>query len=167
MKDWLTDVFGAGVDAQHFTIVQVCCRAILMFAATLCIVRTADKRFMAHKSAFDYILGFILASMLARAINGSEQLLPTIAAGFVLAQLHRLLGWCACKWQFMAGFVKGHSQVLIEGGRVDEARMARHRIGQDDLAEELRLNGVEHLSEVKSAYLERNGEISVIRKAPL
>ena len=33
-------------------------------------VRLGDKRFLSKKTAFDAILGFILASMLARAVNG-------------------------------------------------------------------------------------------------
>ncbi len=42
-----------------------------MFAAALVMVRSGDKRFFARKSAFDVILGFMLASVLSRAINGS------------------------------------------------------------------------------------------------
>ena len=105
----LFSAFGGGIKAQHLTILQVSLRAVLMFFAALCIVRIADKRFFAKKTAFDVILGFMLASMLARAVNGSEQLAPTIAAGFVLALLHRLLGWLACIRPEFAG--------LIETGR--------------------------------------------------
>jgi len=110
------------------------------------------------------ILGFILASMLSRAINGSEQLGPTIAAGCVLALLHRFLGMLACRMPTLSGWIKGHSQTLIENSRVNQARLERHHIAPDDLDEELRLNGVASPREVKLARLERSGEISVIKK---
>src|SRR5436190_2687367 len=116
----LYSALGVGQEASHFTISQVCLRALVVFVASLCIVRTADKRFFAKKTAFDVILGFMLASMLARAINGSEQLGPTIVGGFVLAWLHRILGWMACKWPRFGGLIKGYNQTLIENGRVDE-----------------------------------------------
>ena len=74
----LYSAFGAGLDAQHLTMAQVALRAVLVFMAALVMVRMANKRFFAKKTAFDVILGLILASMLARAINGSEQLGPTI-----------------------------------------------------------------------------------------
>jgi len=78
MMETLYSAFGAGLDAQHLTIGQVALRAVLTFVAALVMVRVANKRFFAKKTAFDVILGLILASMLARAINGSEQLGPTI-----------------------------------------------------------------------------------------
>jgi uncharacterized membrane protein YcaP (DUF421 family) len=42
--------------------------------------------------------------------------------------------------------------------------MRRHHLGDDDLLEELRLNGVESIEQAKLARLERSGEISVIPK---
>src|SRR3954466_6929852 len=112
----LYSAFGVGQQAQDLTILQVLLRAILIFFAALCIVRIADKRFFAKKTAFDVVLGLILASMLARAINGSEQLGPTISAGFTLALLHRLLGYLSCLSPQLGGWIKGHSQTLITEG---------------------------------------------------
>ena len=162
--DSLHSAFGVGVDAQQLTALQVLLRAVVIFFATLCIVRIADKRFFAKKTAFDVILGFILASMMARAINGSEQLMPTLVAGFALALLHRALGWLACRWPQCGGWIKGHSQTLIVNGEIDREQLERHHIDLGDLNEELRLNGVEEPASVKLARLERSGEISVIKK---
>jgi uncharacterized membrane protein YcaP (DUF421 family) len=162
--DRLNSAIGTGVDATHLTSAQVCLRAVIVFFAALVIVRFADKRFFARKNAFDLILGFILASMMARAINGSEQLVPTLVAAFVLAALHRVLGMIACRWQQFGSLIKGHSATVIEGGRINFETLKQHHVGIDDLDEELRLNGVEAAEEVKLARLERSGEVSVIKK---
>jgi uncharacterized membrane protein YcaP (DUF421 family) len=163
MIEKLYSLFGMGVEAQYLTVIQVILRAFVVFFAALVIVRVADKRFFAKKTAFDVILGFILASMLARAINGSEQLGPTIGGGLALALLHRFLGWLACKFPSLGGIIKGHGQTLVEKGRVSNSIMREHHIAEDDLLEELRLNGVETLEEVRMARLERSGEVSVIK----
>ena len=160
----LYSAFGIGQQAQNLTLLQVLLRAVLVFFATLCIVRIGDKRFFAKKTAFDVVLGFILASMLARAINGSEQLGPTIAAGFVLALLHRFLAYLSWWSPRFGGLIKGHCQTLFTDGEVDKARAREHHISDDDIAEELRLQGVEGAGQAKSACLERSGEISAIRK---
>lgn len=160
----LYSAFGVGQQAHEMTVLQVLLRAVLIFFAALCIVRVADKRFFAKKTAFDVVLGLILASMLARAINGSEQLGPTIAAGFALALLHRLLGYLSCGNPRFAGWIKGYSQVLVTDGKVDRRQAHRHHISEDDLLEELRLDGVDSADKVESARLERSGEISVIKK---
>jgi uncharacterized membrane protein YcaP (DUF421 family) len=87
---------------------------------------------------------------------------PTIAAGFLLAILHRLLGVAAHRWPWTNNCLKGHSQVLLENARIDSAAMRKHNIGEDDLREALRLNGLSDYAEAKRATLERSGEISVI-----
>ena len=94
---------GDGLEAQKLTVLQVVLRAIVIFFATLAVVRTANKRFFAKRTAFDIILALMLGSMMARAINGSERLIPTIVGGFVLALLHRGLGWIACAWPQIRG----------------------------------------------------------------
>ena len=162
--DTLYSAFGVGLDAQHLTITQVVLRAILVFFASLVMVRLAHKRFFAKRTAFDVILGFILASMLARAINGSEELGPTIVAGFVLVLLHRLLGYLACRSHRVGNIVKGHSGALVENGKVNRERMRQHHISEADLEEDLRLSGVENVADVKLARLERSGQISVIKR---
>jgi uncharacterized membrane protein YcaP (DUF421 family) len=160
----LYSLFGVGVEAQHLTVGQVLLRAVVVFFATLIIVRFADKRFFARKTAFDIILGFILGSIMARAVNGSEQLLPTIVAGFALALLHRVLGYLACRWKWFGDLIKGSTQTLVEGGGVHHREMMRHHITDADLLEELRLKGVERPADAKCAILERSGEISVVAK---
>jgi hypothetical protein len=41
-------------------------------------VRVANKRIFSKTTAFDAVLGFIMASMLARAVNGSAAFFPTL-----------------------------------------------------------------------------------------
>jgi len=159
----LSDLFGLGLEAQRLSLGQVSARAVVVFFSALFIVRLADKRFFAKKTAFDVILGFMLASMLARTINGSEQLVPTIVAGLLLALLHRLLGMLACRWPRFGDWIKGSSQTVITNGQIDHAALRRHHIGEDDLGEELRLNGVDSVEKVKLARLERSGEVSVVK----
>jgi uncharacterized membrane protein YcaP (DUF421 family) len=164
MLESLHTLFGEGLQSTQLSYGQVILRAVVVFFAALAVVRIANKRFFAKKTAFDFILGLILASMMARAINGTERLGPTILAGFVLALLHRGLGWLACRWPALGVWVKGTSQTLVENGELNRETMQRHHIGEDDLREELRLQGVQNASEVHLARLERSGEISVIRQ---
>src|SRR5438874_9749357 len=85
------DMLGLGWEGKELGILQVSLRSIIVFVAALIMVRLADRRFLSKMTAFDAILGFMLGSMLARAINGSSPLLPTLVAGFILVGLHRFL----------------------------------------------------------------------------
>jgi uncharacterized membrane protein YcaP (DUF421 family) len=154
---------GSELQPKDFTFFQVVLRGVIVFIASLVMVRLADKRFFAKKSAFDVILGFILASMLARAVNGSASFFPSLGGGFVLVALHRLLGAVAFRHHLFGVLVKGSEEVLVEDGRMQIQAMRKTHISKEDLLEDLRLNGqMDRPEDVATARLERSGEISVI-----
>ena len=160
-----TALLGLGRDATSLTFLQISLRGIIVFFAALVIVRCGDRRFLSQKTAFDAVLGFILASMLARAVNGTAAFLPTLGGGFVLVMLHRALGYWAQRSHVFGNVIKGRSDELIRDGRLDEALAKRRRISIHDLLEDLRLHGnVADVSDVALAVFERNGQISVVRR---
>jgi uncharacterized membrane protein YcaP (DUF421 family) len=159
----MNELLGLHSQGRDLTLVNICLRGIIVFVVTLIMVRVADKRFLAKLSAFDVILGFLLASMMARAVNGSAAFLPTLGGGFVLVFLHRLLGAIAFHADWFGRLVKGDARVVIERGKIDQNTLARLHVSEKDLLEELRLNGnLESPAQVKRATLERNGKISVV-----
>ena len=157
------DLLGLDLEPKDLNLLQMSLRGVIVFGATLVIVRLANKRFLSNMSAFDAILGFMLASVLARAINGSSAFFPTLGVGFVLVLLHRFLGKLAFHSKKFEDLVKGHTNVLVSKGKADEDAMRQHNITQADLYEQMRLHGnVEDMKEVQTAVLERSGEISVV-----
>ena len=159
----IEQLLGLTSDPKNLTFLQIGLRGILVFLTALVMVRVGDKRFLPKKTAFDAILVFVLASMLARAINGSATFFPTLGGGFVLIFLHRLMGKLAFRWHKFGKLVKGTHDVVIQDGNVIKESMRKNDITEHDLQEELRLNGnVASANEVKEARMERSGEISVI-----
>ncbi len=159
----MDDLLGLHVEPRDLTLGQVCLRAVIVFIVTLVMVRVADKRFLAKLAAFDVILGFLLASMMARAVNGSAAFFPTLGGGFVLVFLHRLLGMISFRWDWFGRLVKGDARRVVENGQPDFKLLGALHISEKDLFEEMHLNGnVDSLEKVRSATLERNGKISVI-----
>src|SRR6184192_4673751 len=88
----LHTLLGIGTEPKELTFLQVSVRGVIVFIATLIMVRLGSKRSLAEKTAFDAVFIVIIGSMLARAINGSEAFFPTLGTGFVLVLLHRLFG---------------------------------------------------------------------------
>jgi uncharacterized membrane protein YcaP (DUF421 family) len=163
--DCANSFLGLGLEPKELTFVQIASRGIIVFLVALFMVRLGDKRFLSKKTAFDAILGFILASMLARAVNGSSAFWPTLGGGFVLVGLHRLLALLSRRSHRFGLLVKGSSDPIIQHGEVIEANLRRNDMSEHDLLEDLRLNGqVQSPKEVEAAYVERNGEISVVPK---
>jgi uncharacterized membrane protein YcaP (DUF421 family) len=160
--DW-KDLLGLPLE-KPLGLFTVCLRALIIFAASLAMVRIAHKRFFAKKNAFDVMLTFLLASMLARPINDTCPLLATIAAGFLLIFLHRVLYALELRHPVLGGLLKGHDCEIIRHGKLLSDVLNKHALSHHDVAEQLRLKGVAEISAVESAVLERSGEISVIRR---
>src|SRR5947207_2977547 len=92
-SELLQTLLGISTEAKELTFLQVSVRGVIVFIATLVMVRLSSKRSLAEKTAFDAVLVVIIGSMLSRAINGSAAFLPTLGSGFVLVLLHRLFGF--------------------------------------------------------------------------
>ena len=161
--DVVKNVLGLGFEANQLTIFQVSLRGLIVFVAAIIMVRVADKRFLSRMSALDVILGFILASSLSRAVNGSAPFFETLGVGFILVLLHKALAWAAFRWHKFGELVKGHEDLLIENGKPQTEAMRANHITERDLLEELRQEGnVASVEDVRLALLERSGRVSVV-----
>jgi uncharacterized membrane protein YcaP (DUF421 family) len=157
-------LLGLGVEPKELTFLQISLRGIIVFVATLVMVRVSSKRSLAEKTAFDAVLLVIIASVLARAINGSAPFWPTLGTGFVLVVLHRLLAVAAYYSHGLGILIKGKTVVLVENGKLQHRNMRLNQISEHDLEEDMRLDAkTEDLSRIKVARVERSGDISFIK----
>ncbi len=164
---FFTEALGLDRAAADLAFWQVALRAVVVFASGAVIVRVADKRFFAKKSAFDVLMIFIVGSILGRAINGSEKLFSTIGACFLLVGMHRLLGTLACRWPRFECLIKGHANLIVRDGRPFDETLLAHHLSRADVMEDLRLKtSASELAEVDEARLERSGDISFKLKQP-
>jgi uncharacterized membrane protein YcaP (DUF421 family) len=170
MVDWygtIERVLGLSLEAKDLTFVQISLRGIIVFIVSLIILRVGNKRFLAKMTAFDAIVGFILASMLARAVNGTAAFFPTLGGGFIIIGIHALFANLAFRSHRFGNLVKGKSEIIVENGSLRKKEMQRSKISEQDIEEEARLNGgVLGIEQIQRATLERSGELSIIKKQP-
>lgn len=161
----IRDLLAIDVPPTEMDAGQVIARAVVIYLAGLIILRVGQHRFLGKNTAFDIVLGFVLGSMLSRAVNGSAALMPTIAAAAGLVALHWLFALGSFRSRRFGTVVKGESRLLVRDGEIDWKAMRRGQIGMRDLEEALRSDGqAADVSEVREAHLERSGQISIIPK---
>src|ERR1043166_7203604 len=158
-------LLGLSVEPRNLTFVQISLRGIIVFLATLAMVRLGHKRSLSHKTPFDAVLLVILASVLSRAINGSAAFFATIGGGVVLVLIHRLFAYLAYYSHGFGILVKGRPDTIVCDGQCDFRMMRRNHVSIHDLEEDMRLNAHLHdVSKVRVARVERSGDISFIKK---
>lgn len=160
-----SSALGLGVEPKDLTFVHISLRGLFVFIVTLVIIRLGHKRSLARKTAFDAVLLVILASVLARAINGSASFFATLGGSLVVVLFHRLLGFASYHWHWLGFLMKGAPEVIVTGGERDAKAMRRNHISERDLEEDMRLEAkTEDISKVRIARIERSGDISFIKK---
>jgi uncharacterized membrane protein YcaP (DUF421 family) len=150
--------------AESLSVAQVCTRALVVYLVLIVYVRMGKKRFLGEATAFDAILVIIIGSLASRAISGTAPFVASLAGTLVLILAHWIISFVGRDSPTVSQLTKGHDTVLIREGRVDRKALAAAHMSNDDLAEDLRQEGVEDASHVKEARLERSGKLSVIRK---
>jgi uncharacterized membrane protein YcaP (DUF421 family) len=162
--NFIGPLLGLSAEPKYLTFSQISLRGVIVMTFTLIIIRLGDKRSLSKKSAFDAALLIILASVLARAINGSAAFFPTLGGSAVVVALHRLMAYFSYKSDGFRRLVKGKPSELVRDGVFLQENMARDHVAREDVREDLRLDGEEELAKIKVARLECSGDISFIKK---
>lgn len=159
-------LLGLGVEPRDLTFLQISLRGVIVFIATLVMVRLGHKRSLARKTAFDAVLIVIVASVLSRAINGSAAFFATLGGSFVIVMVHRLFALLAYRSHWFGSLLKGRPEIIVENGHLILSTMRRNHISKHDLEEDLRLDArIEDISKVRVARVERSGDISFVKQS--
>ncbi len=155
-----------GKSASELGLFELLLRAAVVYGAGLLIVRVSESRFLGSATAFDAVLGFLLGSLLSRAINGGAPVAGSLAAGLLLVVVHKGLAFASYRWHPLGVLIKGRPRRLVRDGQPDEVALRRSHISEHDLREGLRVAAsTDDLSAVRDVVLERNGQITAIKRS--
>ena len=156
------DWFGEG---GNLTPLQMSLRAFVVFIIAIALLRISGRRSLGMKMPFDYVILFLLGALLTRGITGAAPFISTLCASLTLVVLHRLFGWIGLYSDTFGMLVKGSSKIIYENGEFIDHHMKQCAISKKDLIEAIRLkSGLDSIDQIDKAYVERNGEISIIPK---
>jgi len=163
--EWLDGLHALiGREGEDIVWWRMTIRAVIVFAFGVGLVRLAGKRVFGKWGAIDIILSIVTGSNLSRAMTGNAPFLTTLLATAVLVALHLALTAFAARIPALGPLLKGRAAQLVRDGRPDPAALKRHGVGEHDLEAALRGAGASDLGEVRELWIERNGDVSVIRR---
>jgi uncharacterized membrane protein YcaP (DUF421 family) len=158
----LIALFGEGRDLSAS---QMGMRAVATFLAALVFIRISGRRSFGQHSPFDNVVAILLGATLSRAIVGASPAAPTLIASLVIVLMHRALAWSCVRSRKLESLVGGVERQLYRDGIFNEQQMSAALVTRTDVLEAVRRElGTDALDRVQSAILERNGEISIIRR---
>lgn len=157
MIDW-ADLF-----TPDIPLLETFIRGTVVYFALLVLMRI-NKRGAGEIGLSDMLVVVLLADAIQNGMAGEYN---SITNGITLVAT--ILFWdytvdlLAYKIPFLERFLTSSKISLIQNGRYNRRNMRHSMITEDEVMEQLRLNGIDSISQVKSACMESNGKISVIK----
>jgi uncharacterized membrane protein YcaP (DUF421 family) len=153
---------GGPMDWQE--LLNTAMRATLVYLFVLVVIRLLGKRSVGNLGPFDLLVALMMGEVVDEIIFGDVTLAKGFVAIAVIAFWHFVNAWTTFRWKWIDELTEGKPRVLVRHGQIDRAALAAERLSEDELWSNLRVAGLDDLSEVKEACLEPSGHISVIQE---
>ena len=151
----------------HVPVTELMLRGTLVYWLLFLIFRFVLRRDVGAVGIADILLLVIVADAAQNAMSGEYK---TITEGAILISTiifwNWLIDWASFRFDWFRRFAEPPRLLLVDAGKPQFKNMGRHYISLEDLRSKLRLQGVDSLQDVKKAYLEPDGDLSVIKYDP-
>lgn len=159
MVDW-RELFSFSVP-----VVELILRGSAIYWFLFLVFRFVVRRDIGAIGIADVLLLVMVSDAAQNGMDGGYQ---SLSDAFVLIATlvawNYLLDGLSFHFPKVRRFCQAGLLVLVRDGRILERNLRREYISKDELMTQLRTKGIDKLAQVKRAYMESDGQISVIRR---
>ena len=139
-------------------------RALAVYVLMLVVIRVLGKRTVGHFAAFDLLVALMLGEVADEIIYGDVSMAQGFVAIGVVAAAQYGNAWLSYWDHGFDAILEGKPTPIVRNGEMVEKGMREERMNEKAVMHELRLQGVDDVSEVKLAMVETDGVVSVIKE---
>jgi uncharacterized membrane protein YcaP (DUF421 family) len=156
-------------DGPWAFLAEVVPRAIVIYLLLLVSMRLVGKRVAAQLSITELAVILMLGAAIGVPIQVSSQgVLPAVVVLLTVVFLQRASSRAALRWRRVEVLSQGDVTIVVRDGRILLDKLRQNQMSREMLASELRAADVSHLGELRRAYLEASGALTLVkRKRPL
>ena len=163
--DWLLEIDWRAIFIPSGSILEMVIRGSLMYLALFIIFRVLAKRDAGMVGISDLLVVVLLADAAQNGMAGEyRSITEGIALVLTIIGWDYLLNWLGFHVPAFQRMVYPRPLQLVENGRIMWPNMRKELITEGELKSQLREQGVDDLAEVKEAFLEGDGHISVVQR---
>jgi uncharacterized membrane protein YcaP (DUF421 family) len=157
--DW-GELFGLSMPALELVI-----RGSAIYWFLFLLFRFVLRREIGSIGITDILFVVIIADAAQNAMAGEYK---SITDGFILiatlAAWNVLLDWLNFKFLTLRSVIEAPPLVLVRNGSIIVPNLDKELLTQEEVLAKLREQGIENIEDVKAAYLENDGTVSVIKR---
>jgi uncharacterized membrane protein YcaP (DUF421 family) len=135
-----------------------------MYLYALALVRISGKESIGQLTSMDLIVTLIVGDLFDNVFWAEAPVVQGLVAFATIIMAHMLVTYLSSRSKFIHRLVNSPPRLLIEDGKLVQEGLQREWMRQETLQSELRLLGEEHPREIKQAFLETEGQTSVIKE---
>jgi uncharacterized membrane protein YcaP (DUF421 family) len=149
-------------EEDWYFLAEVALRSIVMFAVTLATMRIIGKRGI-MQGVFEIALIITLGSAAGDPMFYSKVgLLPAILVFLMVIVLYKVVNYFIARYKILERAIEGKPMKLITDGKFEIENFNKGSMSKYEFFSDLRLRNVSQLGQVRIAYVEASGKISVI-----
>jgi uncharacterized membrane protein YcaP (DUF421 family) len=145
-------------------LLEIILRASVMYISLFVLLRVILKRQTGSLGMTDLLLITLLADASQNAMAGEY---TSIIDGIVLVSTiifwNYVFDWLSFRFEWLGRLIEPAPLLLIKNGRLLRRNMRHELITEDELMSQLREQGLDDPRKVKEAYIESNGQFSVVQ----
>ena len=159
--DW-GEIFGISVSPWELII-----RGSAMYLFLYLLFRTVIRRRVGSIGMADILILVIVADASQNGMSGEYRSVTegAILVGTIIAWT-QFIDWLNFRVPALRRWLEPPPLPLVENGRVLRRNLRQEYVTEDELKSKLREQGVEDLREVAKAYMESDGQVSVVKRQP-
>lgn len=158
------DIDWAAALVPKVSLVELFLRGTAVYLFLFALLRFLARRHVGALSLTDMLVIVLIADAAQNAMASEYRSVPE---GFVLCGTivgwSYVLDWLAYRYRWIGALIEPKPLLLIKNGKLMRRNMRAELVTTDELMSHLRQHGVRHVDEIQKAYIEPDGQISVLK----
>lgn len=151
-------------DEPPLFLLEIVVRTIIIYGYTLLLLRWLGSRTVGQLSTVEFLLVIALGSAVGDAMFYPDvPLVHALLVVTVVVVANKLLDLGISKSRRAESWLDGQPREVVRDGVVARRFLEENWMSRYELFQELRENGIEQLGEVRRAYIEKDGKVTVFR----
>lgn len=140
-------------------------RAAVIYAGLLVFVRMSGRRTVGQFTPFDLLVVMLLSESVSNGLTGAEESVTGgLLAAFALVALNLMVAFVTAHSVRAQNIVEGRAVLIGRNGEVYREMLKKHRLPDSDVDQALREADCD-LQDMRFAFLEADGKISILKKS--
>lgn len=156
-----------GIFIPTISLIELVIRGTLMYLVLFGLLRLVLKRQAGGIGTTDVLVIVLLAEVAGKGFTADY--MSVVEGTVIIATVlfwSFVLEWAGHRYPAVERILRAPTLILIQNGKMLRKNMRAELVTPEELMAQLREQGIEDCSQVKKAYMEADGKISVVKFEP-